>query len=176
MTTRHLVDPELAGSLDMFPTVELTNEMVVQMRAMMEEMRSNMAPNLPTFPDISVSEHLVPGPEGSPLVRVLLYVPTTVQVPLPALLWIHGGGYVLGTADQDDVTVKSIVSAVGCAAVSVDYRLAPETRRRIQGQSRIVIRHYTGYIPTPRNWAWTPLASLLVERAREEDWPPDWHC
>jgi acetyl esterase/lipase len=34
---------------------------------------------------------------------------------------------VLGSADQDEGTVKEIVSAVGCAAVSVDYRLAPET-------------------------------------------------
>lgn len=127
MTTRHLIDPELVASLDMFPALELTNEIVVQVRAMMEEMRASMVPNLPTFPDISVSEHHVPGPEGAPEVRVLVYVPTTAPTPLPALLWIHGGGYVIGTADQDDLTVKSIVSAVGCAAVSVDYRLAPET-------------------------------------------------
>jgi acetyl esterase/lipase len=42
------------------------------------------------------------------------------------LLWIHGG-YVIGSADQEDLGVKNIVSAVGCAAVSVDYRLAPDT-------------------------------------------------
>ena len=41
-----------------------------------------------------------------------------------AMLWIHGGGYVLGTADGEDLGVKSIVSAIGCAAVSVAYRLA----------------------------------------------------
>jgi acetyl esterase/lipase len=58
---------------------------------------------------------------------VLVYLPTTVQAPLPALLWIHGGGYVIGSADQEDLGVKNIVSAVGCAAVSVDYRLAPDT-------------------------------------------------
>jgi acetyl esterase/lipase len=127
MTTRHLIDPELVASLDTFPTLELSNERVVQMRVMIQEMGSHMPPNLPTFPDISVSERFVPGPEGAPAVRVLVYVPTTTRAPLPALLWIHGGGYVIGTADQDDLAVKSIVSAVGCAAVSVDYRLAPET-------------------------------------------------
>lgn len=51
----------------------------------------------------------------------------TLVKPLPALLWIHGGGYVIGSADGEDAGVKSMVSAVGCAAVSVDYRLAPET-------------------------------------------------
>src|SRR6266568_8295499 len=126
MTTRHLVDPELVASLDMFPALELTEETVVQVRAMMEEM-SSQRPNLPAFPDISVSERFVPGPEGAPDVRVLVYLPTTARAPLPALLWIHGGGYVIGTADQEDLGVKSIVSAVGCAAVSVDYHLAPET-------------------------------------------------
>lgn len=51
----------------------------------------------------------------------------TLVKPLPALLWIHGGGYVIGSADGEDAGVKSMVSAVGCAAVSVDYHLAPET-------------------------------------------------
>ncbi len=47
MTTRHLVDPELVAMLDRFPALELSGETVVQMRAMMEEMRSHMAANLP---------------------------------------------------------------------------------------------------------------------------------
>jgi acetyl esterase/lipase len=127
MTSKHLVDLELVAMLDQFPNLKLTNEAVVQMRAMMKEMQSQMIANLPTFPDISVSERFVPGPEGAPEVRVLVYLPTTAQAPLPALLWIHGGGYVIGSADQEDLAVKQIVSAVGCAAVSVDYRLAPET-------------------------------------------------
>jgi acetyl esterase/lipase len=127
MTTRNLVDPELLAMLDMFPTLQLSDETLVQMRATLGEMGTQMASTLPAFPDIAVSERFVPGPADAPDVRVLIYQPTTITPPLPALLWIHGGGYVLGTADQDDLTVKGIVSAVGCAAVSVDYRLAPET-------------------------------------------------
>ena len=127
MTTIHLVDPELVAMLDLFPPIELTDETLGQARTMIEAMRSQMLAGLPEFPDISVSERFVPGPEGAPDVRVLVYLPTTVQGPLPALLWIHGGGYVMGSADAEDLAVKSIVSAIGCAAVSVDYRLAPET-------------------------------------------------
>jgi triacylglycerol lipase len=113
--------------LDVFPTIVLNREQLPLIRAGMDQMRAQMAAAVPTFPDIDVVERRVPGPAGAPEVRVLVYRPKSATQPLPALLWIHGGGYVLGSADQDDVTVKSIVSEVGCAAVSVDYRLAPET-------------------------------------------------
>ena len=49
MTSRHLVDLELVAMLDSFPALELTDETLVQMRAMMKEMRSQMVANLPTF-------------------------------------------------------------------------------------------------------------------------------
>lgn len=127
MTTRHLVDPELVAMLDTFPPLTLTAESLPLMRAALQEMMTQERADLPDFSAISVSERFVPGPEGAPDVRVLVYLPTTVSTPLPALLWIHGGGYVLGSADQEDLSVKSIVSNIGCAAVSVDYRLAPET-------------------------------------------------
>lgn len=123
MTTRHLVDPELVALLDIFPALTLAPESLTLMRN--REMPRPM--DLPDFSAISVTEHFVPGPQGAPDVRVLVYLPTAHTTSLPALLWIHGGGYVLGSADQDDIQAKRIVSAVGCAAISVDYRLAPET-------------------------------------------------
>jgi acetyl esterase/lipase len=127
MTTRHLIDPELIALIDSFPAIQLTPESLPQVRAGFAEMFAQQATALPAFPDIEVSERHVPGPAGAPDVRVLVYLPKSSPRPLPALLWIHGGGYVIGSADEDDITVKSIVSAIGCAAVSVDYRLSPET-------------------------------------------------
>ncbi len=127
MTTRHLVDPEIAVLLDTLPALSLTSEALPQTRAMFKEMFAQMSAMQPEFPDISVSERHIPGPQGAPDVRVLVYLPKNVAAPTPALLWIHGGGYVIGNADQADLDVKSMVSALGCVAVSVDYRLAPET-------------------------------------------------
>lgn len=127
MTTRHLVDPELVAMLDTFPALTLTSETLPLIRTSLKEMMAQAPTDQPDFPDIAVSERFVPGPEGAPDVRVLVYQPTTASTALPALLWIHGGGYVIGSADQEDLRVKGIVSAVGCAVVSVDYRLAPET-------------------------------------------------
>jgi acetyl esterase/lipase len=127
MRTRHLVDPELAPLLDTFPPVVLNREQLPLIRAGVAQMVAQMAATAPAFPMIEVAERLVPGPADAPDVRVLLYRPRDVAHPLPALLWIHGGGYVAGSADQDDLRMKTLVSEVGCVAVSVDYRLAPDT-------------------------------------------------
>ncbi|GCE22151.1 alpha/beta hydrolase [Dictyobacter kobayashii] len=126
-TSKHLVDPEIMGLLDILPPLDLTNETLAQTRAMLSEMNAQLLTGLPEFPDISVREQYIAGPEGAPDVRVLVYLPKNVPTPVPALLWIHGGGYVIGNADQADLQMKSIISATGCAAVAVDYRLAPET-------------------------------------------------
>src|SRR4051794_28931239 len=127
MDTRHLVDPELAPVLDQFPTLQFTPEILPQVRAMTAEMNAGRRALLPTFPDIELHERQVPGPAGAPDVPVRIYRPRDAAGTLPVLLWIHGGGYIIGSAEQDDVQVQTVVAAVGCAAVSVDYRLAPET-------------------------------------------------
>ncbi|MEZ0365342.1 alpha/beta hydrolase [Mycobacterium sp. pUA109] len=46
--------------------------------------------------------------------------------PAPALVWIHGGGYVLGQAAMDDALCRRLSSELGMTVASVDYRLAPE--------------------------------------------------
>ncbi|MDD7812034.1 alpha/beta hydrolase [Mycobacterium sp. CSUR Q5927] len=46
--------------------------------------------------------------------------------PAPALLWIHGGGYVLGQAAQDDRLCRKFSDKLGITVASVDYRLAPQ--------------------------------------------------
>ena len=59
-------------------------------------------------------------------VGVRLFRPEGVTAPGPALLWIHGGGYVLGTAAQDDLLCKRYAAGLGVTVAAVEYRLAPE--------------------------------------------------
>ncbi len=122
MNTRHLVDPELLPTLDHIPDIKFTTESLGQIRAMMKQSRQPM-----NSPEIAVSERFVPGPEGAPEVRMKVYQPTIAQGLRPALLWIHGGGYVMGFPEQEEFLFKSIVPSIGYTVVSVDYRLAPET-------------------------------------------------
>lgn len=80
----------------------------------------------PAIEGVSVTNTTVPGPEGAPEVPVRIYRPQNQNGVLPGLLWIHGGGFVLGDLDQDDATLRSHCLEVDCVIVSVDYRLAPE--------------------------------------------------
>ncbi len=60
---------------------------------------------------------------GGPRVRV--YTPAG-PCPKPALVYFHGGGWVLGAPETIDVPCRRLANASGCVVVSVDYRLAPE--------------------------------------------------
>jgi acetyl esterase/lipase len=57
---------------------------------------------------------------------VRIYQPAGRAAMLPALLWIHGGGYVIGSVEADDLRMRRLAAAVDCVVVSVEYRLAPE--------------------------------------------------
>jgi acetyl esterase/lipase len=59
-------------------------------------------------------------------VGVRLYRPADTQGPGPALVWIHGGGYVIGRAVQDDALCRRFARVLGATVASVEYRLAPE--------------------------------------------------
>lgn len=59
-------------------------------------------------------------------VRVRVIAPPPQGAPRPVILWIHGGGYILGAAKQDDATCARLAKRLGVTVVSVDYRLAPE--------------------------------------------------
>ncbi|HET9877248.1 MAG TPA: alpha/beta hydrolase [Mycobacterium sp.] len=59
-------------------------------------------------------------------VGVRLHRPAQVTGSSPALLWIHGGGYVMGTPNQDDRLCSRFSRRLGITVAAVDYRLAPE--------------------------------------------------
>jgi triacylglycerol lipase len=119
--SRHLVDPELLPLVDMLPNVPLSAELLPMMRATMSAPVAD-----PDAARIEPAQRTVPGPEGGPDVDVLVYRPETASGPLPCILHIHGGGYVAGAAAMMATTLGQMTAALGCACVSVDYRLAPE--------------------------------------------------
>lgn len=94
-------------------------------RASMDQWVASIA-SLPVPPGIVREERDIPGPEGAPNVRVRVYAPASRSTILPGLVWMHGGGFVAGSFLHSEHTVQALVEQVGCVAVSVDYRLAPE--------------------------------------------------
>ncbi|WP_099021456.1 alpha/beta hydrolase [Mycolicibacterium palauense] len=77
-------------------------------------------------------QRLLPQPPGveqlttADGIRVRLHRPPGRTEPGPALLWIHGGGYLIGTAAQDDRLCRRFADELGATVAAVDYRLAPE--------------------------------------------------
>ncbi len=121
------MDPELRLVVEKMPTdrpINLTE--IPKARAAMKKMVTAMLATLPPVEGVASEDKSVPGPKGDPEVRVRVYRPNEQPSKLPALLWIHGGGYVMGDIEQDDRLMKQLVNRIGCVAVSVDYRLAPE--------------------------------------------------
>jgi acetyl esterase/lipase len=92
-------------------------------RALMDKLIAQV-PKPPPVEGIKIEDRKAPGPKGGPEVMVRLYRPSGGN--LPGLLWIHGGGYVLGNVERDDATCANLAKFANCVIASVEYRLAPE--------------------------------------------------
>lgn len=119
--SRHLIDPELLPLIEAFPPTELSAETLAAFRDMVvpQSEPSEAARN------VEVSYRTLPGAAGAPPVRVALYRPPAANGS--AVIHIHGGGYVGGSAKSTQARQLELAAALQCLIVSVDYRLAPET-------------------------------------------------
>jgi acetyl esterase/lipase len=128
MDLKKRIDPELAPVLDMMPVDEegLNFDNLPKRREMADKMFAEMAANMPPVEGVDTEDSDVPGPQGDPDVRVRIYKPKNRSGLLPGLLWIHGGGYIMGNYTLDDYSAKKMCVDTNCIIVSVDYRLAPE--------------------------------------------------
>jgi len=88
-----------------------------------------------------VEELQIPVRDGA-LLPARLYAPL-LQTGLPLLLYLHGGGFTIGSVATHDVLCRELARLAGCMVVSLDYRLAPEHR-----------------FPTAHNDAWDALVWL----------------
>jgi acetyl esterase/lipase len=76
----------------------------------------------------STEDRAIPGPHGP--IRVRIYRPSVpdpaAAETLPALVYFHGGGWVIGSLDTHDGVCRALCARTPCLVVAVDYRLAPE--------------------------------------------------
>jgi acetyl esterase len=100
------------------PPIETTTPDVAR-----EMMRKRTAPLGPGPEVAAVVDHRVPVKDGAITVRVYSPSPAT---SLPALVFYHGGGWVIGDLYTHDAICRTLANAAGCVVASVDYRLAPE--------------------------------------------------
>jgi acetyl esterase len=117
------LDPQARKVLDQIAAIgapDLHTLPVAQARSAMEQMVGLQGA---VEAVAHVEDRPLPGPAGPIPIRV--YAPEGPR-PLPALVYFHGGGWVLGSLETHDALCRTLANAAGCALVSVDYRLAPE--------------------------------------------------
>ena len=82
------------------------------------------APKIPE--DILVENIFVTGQDDRTKIRLRIYKLKSITTPTPVLIWLHGGGYVMGKPEMDDLRCAQYVRELGIRIVSVDYRYAPK--------------------------------------------------
>ena len=127
----------------------------------------------------SVEDRFIPGP-GGPL-RVRLYRPADRQ-PLPALVYLHGGGWLMGSIQTHDSYCRSLCRRAELVVVSVDYRLAPEHKFPAAVEDAYAAACWVGAcagqlgiqpegIAIGGDSAGGNLAAAVTLLAREREWP-----
>lgn len=117
MTPQDLLHPEVAAAAALIPFDEVTAELLPSLRV-------GMALPVPLSDAVERTDHVVP---GDPAVPVRVHRPKRADGALPCIYSIHGGGYVLGSNVMEDPVFDELCPKLGVVAVSVEYRLAPDT-------------------------------------------------
>lgn len=113
-TSMQAVDPGLRKVALFLPRGYALHRGYKVQRALMNLMAS--AGTIRALPTAAVNEH----------VTVRLHRPPALPRRAPAMLWIHGGGTIMGRAAQDDKYLRMLSQITGVAIAAVEHRLAPE--------------------------------------------------
>jgi acetyl esterase/lipase len=113
------VDAILQKVLEVVPFRLTTDGGVEAARARFRDL-----PRHPVLTELRAEDRTIEGPAGPIPLRV--YWPPTTDTAPPLLMFLHGGGWVVGDLDTYDNTARQHAAGAGAVVVSVDYRLAPE--------------------------------------------------
>ena len=114
-------DPELAPFVDLLPSGDFHD--VASSCAGIAELLAPLNRAVDTS-GIVIGDHEIPTPDGTVPVRV--YAPAAPGAGRPALLDIHGGGFVVGSIDMEHAFATQVARDLGAVVVTPEYRLAPE--------------------------------------------------
>jgi acetyl esterase len=116
------LDTDMKALLDQMVAAKVQSFHQMTPQAAREQMARRTVGGEPV-PVASVEDRKIPGPNGEIPIRI--YTPEGTG-PFGALVYFHGGGWVVGNIEMTDQPCRMITKAAGCVTVSVDYRLAPE--------------------------------------------------
>ncbi|MCB2073213.1 MAG: alpha/beta hydrolase [Novosphingobium sp.] len=114
--------PELRRAALLIPRFSLGRKSSGWLR----RMRSRRpVPQPPALPDVAIRDEHIDGPDGN-TIRVRIYSPASSAGPRPALLWIHGGGFIIGYPEINEDQNIELCRELGIVVAAVSYRLGPD--------------------------------------------------
>ena len=167
------MDPELEAFIPLFPRADLTDP--VAARKKLAELAA--AAPAPDTADMEIEDRTVP---ADPDVPVRIYRPHRAQ---GAIVWLHGGGFVMGDLDTEHPWAARIADGSGAVVISVGYRLAPEHRFPAALDDAYAVLTWTAEhaaelgidperIAVGGHSAGAGLAAAVALRARDQHGPP----
>ena len=131
-------DPELVAGLRGF--VDLVERIPLRAHTILEN-RAHFATIIPSIEAqaegraVTWEHRSIPGPAGAPEVEITIVRPAGgARAQAPAVLGIHGGGYVLGTRFFETAELIDLAERYGAVGVGAEYRLAPEAPAPAQAE------------------------------------------
>lgn len=133
-------------------------------------------------PIFRTEDRRIPGPGGPIPVRIYTPRETGSGEKLPVLLWLHGGGFVIGSLDTHDSVCRMLANLADCIVVAAEYRLAPECKfpaavEDSEAALRWVAQHAAGHggdpdrIAVGGDSAGANLATVVAIMARDAGHP-----
>ncbi|KAI0057883.1 alpha/beta-hydrolase [Artomyces pyxidatus] len=130
MSDLDIPDPEWAPIAETLPTsfdpdIKPEAEQEHWVNVIQPALAAIIKPDLPDESKYRVEDHKVPSDSGG--IRVRVVIPAGgAEATYPLVVWIHGGGWVVGNIDQDDYFTRVLSVELQATIVNVEYRLAPQ--------------------------------------------------
>lgn len=100
---------------------------IVERRAVVAGLLAAQMADVPPNDRVVTEDRMIPGLDGAPDIPVRIYTPADATgVLLPGILYIHGGGMILGDIEANELTAAMLCEQVNAVIVSTGYRKAPE--------------------------------------------------
>jgi acetyl esterase len=170
------LDPEIAAALARLP--DATSDVEEARRAHLEgaALVTGAGEPVARVDDVEI-------PTAAGYVRGRLYVPDAGAAALPVVVYLHGGGWVVGTVDSFDGVCRALANASGAATLSVEYRLAPEDRHPAAVEDAWAALRWAAEragehggdgrrLAVAGDSAGANLATVVARRARDHGGPP----
>lgn len=122
MSAEPYYDPDIRAEIESMPSLGTVNADTL------DKARNNRAllnEGIPLSDEVTRTDVMVPGPDGSE-VRLRVHRRVGLEGEVPCMFWMHGGGYVLGVPEQDDLRFDRWCRRFDMVGVAVQYRLGPE--------------------------------------------------